>query len=485
MSSEDWVHHEAEWEAHKPLIRRLYLEEGKTVLSIMKIMRTDYRFKATKDMYKRRLSKWKFDKHVRERDALAIMRKSRERAATGKLSIFRKGDSIIQLNNVEKHLKRKFLSERKLLEAIANDSPPPNGLECLTPPSIPFLLEMPANIAVPGMLLTKIRDYFRASFGSGVWIKGGEGLDCCSIRAGGSDMNGLKLLFSRHDLACQLFDRGSFDEAGKVLISASANLKSLVLAEHPRTLSALFDLSLYLARQRRSEVSTILLRQVAALAIAMLSPQHPLRIICGSILDIEPGDFKTCLDVVWRCTLDQFEDHLGPLHYSTIRCRLEYIQMAVALNDVDQAEIKIRDLLGKCQPTLGISDSRTLKLLDTLAETLMDQGKYSEMKEIGRTIVDGARIFADSDEDRFIDLSCSGLFIVARAQFMTHNPEQALSNLTKAIELCSSYRGIEHPLSLKYLVHLEDWSSKANNGLINAAAQQRRLDGMARLDDMV
>jgi hypothetical protein len=47
MSSTKWRTSEEDWEHHRALIRRLYLEEGRTLKGVMAIMEREHGFKAT------------------------------------------------------------------------------------------------------------------------------------------------------------------------------------------------------------------------------------------------------------------------------------------------------------------------------------------------------------------------------------------------------------------------------------------------------
>ncbi|KAJ6037306.1 ankyrin [Penicillium herquei] len=52
------------WEAHKAVIKRLYIEENKTLKDVMRIMGTDYHFYQTESSYVAQLGKWNFKKNT-------------------------------------------------------------------------------------------------------------------------------------------------------------------------------------------------------------------------------------------------------------------------------------------------------------------------------------------------------------------------------------------------------------------------------------
>lgn len=70
---------------------------------------------------------------------------------------------------------------------------------------------MPKVLQIPEHIFVSIRNYFLGSFGAGTWIAQGEVSDCVSIKHRGNGMTAPKNLFSQHDVACQLFDKGSFE----------------------------------------------------------------------------------------------------------------------------------------------------------------------------------------------------------------------------------------------------------------------------------
>jgi hypothetical protein len=426
-------------------------------------------------MYKRRLGIWGFQKHVQRRNALAMVRIARIRAANrGKDTSFKTQNSATDLINIERYLKRKYRSNAEIVKALGEAPSTPEGLEYATPPSVPQSPRLSTISALPLELLSCLRDYFQSSFDGGFWVKQSDDMDCYSTRPHGGDMKGLKALFSYHDLACQLLDRGRSHEAGQILRDAFASIQELITGQHPRTLTAIFDLTTHLIRRKRPEVASVMLKQFSRLASIVLGESHPVGKVCDRLVTYRSFDFHSCLIMAWRNAIDQFENHLGALHYSTIRCRLEYIQMAVGIDDLTLAEQQIRQLVLLCEGELGSEDLRTLKLLDTLAEVLFDLGRWQECAVIGQKIVRVAPIVVLEDYDRYIDLTCTGLCNVARSQHAQGFKYEAASTLWEAIDLCIFHRGLKHPLSIKYLVTLEDWAHQWEDSDLMTKVQNRR-----------
>jgi hypothetical protein len=94
------------------------------------------------------------------------------------------------------------------------------------------------------------------------------------------------------------------------------------------------------------------------------------------LLEHRSFEFNAFLVMAWQNAIDQLENHLRALQYSTMRCRLEFIQMAIDLDDLVLAERKICQFLGSCEADLGHEDLRTLKLQETLADTMLELRRW-------------------------------------------------------------------------------------------------------------
>ncbi|KAK7903679.1 hypothetical protein LTR67_001699 [Exophiala xenobiotica] len=471
-----WTLDGAEWEKAKSAISRHYLEE---------------------DMYKRRLAKWGFQKKVRGQEAFAVVRAARVSAAVGgstSSALTSDYGSGFAPERIDRYLKRKYHSESEFLAAMTAPSlrkTPRKDLRSAKEttmnvsnterPSPPFgsaqLLEIVASL----------RTYFTTSFSDSSWrISRDPNIDVYSTRPHGNDMLGLKALFSAHDLACELFDTNQVAEAGVVLSRAGSGIQDLIKTRHPRMLTAIFDLIFHLIRRRRPEVAMILLRHFSSLVSVLLGSTHPISQAFERLLKAPRLEFQPYLLLAWQSAIDRFADPAGPLHYSTLSVRREYIQMAIGLDDVALAAHEVRELAERCECELGSEDLRTLKLYYTLAELLFEQQRSEEFVHIGEKMVHAAANSVDTDYDRFVDLSCSGLFFLAKAQCaqgmadgLSVYRDQAAVTLWRAIELCISHRGLRHPLAMKYMVCLEAWARQWGDDDLLSAVQDRRAKSLA------
>ena len=76
------------WEIHRSTIKRLYLDEDKTLNEVMATMRKDYGLKATIKMYKSRITKWALAKNCKAKERKASARRKVQRDGICKASSF-------------------------------------------------------------------------------------------------------------------------------------------------------------------------------------------------------------------------------------------------------------------------------------------------------------------------------------------------------------------------------------------------------------
>ena len=172
----------------------------------------------------------------------------------------------------------------------------------------------PKLMTIPEQIFGTISDYYKGSFDSGKWVSISPYLDCHTIKVQEDASSLLDPLYEQCCIACQMFAQKSFQAAGQTLISATAGIKKILLAEHPRTFSNLFALIIHVSRQGRHEISLAVLRQFYKLGRLLVGYEHPLALIWGWLTLVDATQFA---DVVARCLRsagDHFESIVGPMH---------------------------------------------------------------------------------------------------------------------------------------------------------------------------
>ena len=319
----------------------------------------------------------------------------------------------------------------------------------------------PPMLAIPERILSVIWDYFRGSFEAGTWVANGDGNDHCrSTKHTKSAVAQLSALDAQTQLACRLFNRNSFQDAGKTLISATAGIEAIILAEEPITLIHLFKIVLYTHYAGRNEIAFAILRHFSAMAMAVLGDRHPLCRISGWLSSMDSSRFN---DVIERCLIsvcDHFASLLGHMHTTTVLARLETI------NGTGESEEILRDLLGKCENGLGMLDLRTFDVRLDLSWTCYSNSKFTEAKRLGQELVGLCRKLQMTTSREYY--RTEGLRVIARSEYALGERHSAESHILEAIALISP---MDPSRAVYWLSVLEDWLLE--QGREDAAAETR------------
>ncbi|KAH8773162.1 hypothetical protein F5882DRAFT_172437 [Hyaloscypha sp. PMI_1271] len=124
-----------DWERHRLVIKRLYVDEGMKLKEVVAIMASQHGHNASLKMYKDRIKKWRLDKKNKEGDMLAILRKKTEREAVGKSSSFRVRGQPVTIEEVYHYFKRK----KNMRGQEAYNAPTPSDVSCRTPSPAPIV----------------------------------------------------------------------------------------------------------------------------------------------------------------------------------------------------------------------------------------------------------------------------------------------------------------------------------------------------------
>jgi tetratricopeptide (TPR) repeat protein len=126
------------WELHRSTIKRLYLNEDKTLPQIKQIMEHEFKFKATSKMYKRRFTLWKIDgKNLKKAEIKEIARRKVERDAVGKSSSFSKKGREVNMADVRQYLRKHGFSSLDQFNRAASPGEYTGDIVCLTPSRSP------------------------------------------------------------------------------------------------------------------------------------------------------------------------------------------------------------------------------------------------------------------------------------------------------------------------------------------------------------
>lgn len=409
-------------------------------------------------MYKTQIKRWGLDKKNKEPEMRAIVRKNRQRADQGKSSVFRVRGQFRDFADIVRYWNRKGVSIDDLI-ARQTASPTPETVEVCTPVFSP--ITTPQVLALPERMLRCIRDYFRGSFESGTWVKTEPVYECYSIKDE-ENAAGILLedLVNQCLLACSLFEKNLFHEAGRIMIAVTAKFKTIILAEHPESLADLFSTVTLLRGRKRDEMALIIFRHFSALSEVLLGSEHPLSRICEWANTIYASGIDDCVVRCMEVMADEFKSVVGPMHGSTIFARVSLIPMAQEGNSRIQM---LQSLLSECEKTLPPYDVRGLWIRRCLAFEYFHESHYVEAWTLSQRNMACSQSAPNLREGYEEDLS-----MIARCQYAVGLVDSGIADFHKAIDLRMSRCGLQDPRASAWLVCLEDmylrqgqWSSAA------------------------
>ena len=427
-------------------------------------------------MYKTHIEKWGLDKKNKENEMRAIVRKQKQRADLGKRCILRVRGRPMDFAEVVRYWHRKGVSVDDVISR-RTASPTPEAVECFTP--VPSPITTPQVLAIPERIFRSIRDYFAGSFEAGTWVRTDPRALCRNIKADEHACDYLHETASLCVIACRLLSKNYNREAGQTLTAATTRLERMILAEDPRTLVELFGIILYIHRQRREEIVLKMLGYISALREELLGDEHPLRRICAWLASVHPSQVEC---VIVRCIgsmADHFESIVGPMHLSTLSCRLRL--SGVLRNEGYTSRKLVQNLLAECETNLGPHDSRSLFVHDSLMTHYLFESDYIEAKKIGQDLA--AYYQQVQPRENLLHRYTHALYTVAECQYIDGEEDLAIANLEEMIHLRVSAWGPQDMFVRTWLIRLEDWYLE--QGRPDSAAQVRdRREKLLELVDM-
>ena len=376
----------------------------------------------------------------------------------------RKGESDQKLTRQKRPIDRSRhlpADDRGYLIPIVS-SENPRTMKSSTPLSHPLMT--PPILAIPERILGVIWDYFRGSFEAGTWISNGDGSrNCLSTKSTKSLSTHLIFLYDQCVLACHLFDKNSFQDARKALVSATAQLKAILYAEEPSTLNDLFITILDTHNRGRDEIAFAILRHFSAMAMAVLGDRHPICRISGWLSSMDPSRLD---DIIDRCQCsvgDHFASLLGPMHKTALIARIDY------MSDSGETEGKLRDLLVKCENDLGLHDIRTLEVGLEVSWRCYNNNNFGEANELGQELLVCSQELHSPAYKMSLDAEC--LYTIGLSQYALGEVDSGEIHILSAIALKSrTYPG----RAAYWLSILEDWLLEQGREDSAAETRERR-----------
>ena len=405
-------------------------------------------------MYKTYIKQWGLDKKNKEPEMRAIVRKTKQRENQGKGSIIHVRGRRRNFAEVLHYWERKGVSIDEII-ARQRASPTPDAVVFSTPRPSPIMT--PQVLAVPERILRCIQDYINGSFESGTWVRTEPTMECYSRKQRYRITDPAWKFYEHCLLACSLFSKNRFSEAGETLLLATACIEHMLLDEDPLSLLVIFTVIWEIRQQKRHEIALMMLRQMSALGKVLLGTEHPLSRIHEWWRSIHVSDYEDLLIKCWNTMTDQFNQFLGPMHRSTL--------FACVCSTVENDRIQtLHYMLGECQKTLQPDDVRMQWIRTCLADDYLVEGHYAEAMSLCQQNDAYIQMGGPYEQD-------VNLYIIARCQYAVGEKDLGIVTLNQAINLSMSMYGGEDGHVKQWLLILEDWYLE--QGLWKPASQVR------------
>ncbi|GAW21297.1 hypothetical protein ANO14919_108160 [Xylariales sp. No.14919] len=315
----------SEWAAQKDIIKRLYLDENKTLDEVRRIMASEHQFHATPSMYKKRIRAWHFSKKLEEDDVLEVLQQKLEKKAAGESS----HSLVIRGRVVRNQRLRRFLERRP--DVLARLQALPDSGEFIgsspTPSYAPVEMEIPKIISLSPesrdmeQTLSAVRDYVR----SPLWIADGgdtpRRVEVIDLRAARTNM--LQAVDEFYWLQSSIDNKRPPKVIFQLLNSTLNRLNGAIRAEQPDFFFQMIEM-LEHPWSSHPELSQIFRRHVAELAVVHLGRNHPMSILWIHLLRESDGGSNRISNNVLELLVSELLRYKGPQDHLTCAA-LDYL----------------------------------------------------------------------------------------------------------------------------------------------------------------
>lgn len=384
-------------------------------------------------MYKSRITKWGFDRKYKKRNGI-----------TSRLSI-------------EQQPRQQFSDDGASPKTSPNCSTDTGQdkswtKESLTKPTTwqsaaDTATAVPQTLLMLGHLDHAIFSHFRASFQSKLWVSDGEDTHCRSVKAPANFCETITRF--KHDLfvACEYIGRGEGHFGLMYLDQGSEKIKDILLAESPRVVADLIEISLQLIKEGRYDVVQIFLQQFADMSAVVNNESQAIYQILAQKIKLDKSAFEEAVLGAWRFIADRFMHELGSTHVTTLCCYTNWLVYSANTSAWDKhicrskfdhaeyAENCLRFALKRCDSACGPGSTQSAMVLQALVQVLLARHKYPEAEGLCNEIMLRAR------KERRHVLFLLALTYISDAQRAQKKFNAANANVTKLADISASNRG--------------------------------------------
>ena len=336
-------------------------------------------------------------------------------------------------------------------------------------------------LAIPEQMFILVQDHVKGSFDSKTCTRTHPRSHCYSVEdrenvladmdsiedshvLRGNALADIDMIEDYVALACDLFSRRLFHEAGATLDHASAAMKQMILAQDPHAIVRILSMLRNCLFEGRYELGLIILRYFSHMGAIILGRTHPFPRICHWITSQDQSRMPQALETLSCVIADIFASILGRLHRSTLRVSTDTASI-IGYSSKAQACTRLKMLLEECQSKLGSHDYRTVEARRMLMDLQFVTGDKAEAECHAWAILASADEIQDARVSKWYRVF--GLRTVAHCHFAIGQIDSAITKLNQALELHDRHDS----WSRRWLLNLERWHSQ--QGDEDAAMQVR------------
>lgn len=261
-------------------------------------------------------------------------------------------------------------------------------------------------------------------------------------------------LCSEFDSYCftvtMLMKKGLSFEFRCALSKASALVKEILRAEHPRTLACFLEVFIHLIQSGLPDITNMLRGYIKAMSETVTRNGNPWGQICWLLGELDSGHLEQAMAQIWKCTTDIFCRELGTASRLAVSVRLDYIKRVVT-NHLEEERL-LRDLLVQLGDTPRLPTPRVML---NLAHNLNKQGYHDKAEQMATEIqllLAGHDIYAGRIVEKIESLK-----ILSFSQSSQGRTQAAEQTMQAAIRLVVDQWGKEHPWVPEFMCVLEGW----------------------------
>lgn len=488
-------------------------------------------------MYKTKITKWKFDKKIKEEEAWEILRLNFQRELCGKESQFRLRGKRITVDDVLRYFKRKgirhpdpstYQSRASTSSAIVCHTPcpsprldPTQGLGVLTQTSDSFgtefgdMLLSPQNEwqfaeadtlpwssdfhqflqdllatselnshEIPKSPLPPRSFLVMEKILTGVIKYYGAAFSNKLFKTSKNGYLTLSNNRSNRSFHTEFFsfcasgidkmELGMFVEGRRCFSKASGLVASILSTQHPDSLPLILESVLRLNSRGYAEIAIIIVCFMRDLVSRI--PGHPWTQMLSHFGSLDKSTIGDTLLETWRCVCDNFVKYLGQFHGTALDLHADFV--LYSSRDPVHTFRKLLEVREGSRDQLGKNDDRLISLQFRLGQALYGQKRYIEALDVLESLL---CILEQARADRF--MRSATLALASYCKYSLGQVAEAVSNLEKSVAILEDVHGRLHPVTLRFRVMLAGWMREL--GRENEAnALDAEVDQMIGPDDV-